>query len=243
MSTPMNESTADLYDVITTHLELLPALQRAETVYDRGTAQHSARVGKICALLGQVLGLSSADIGVLTWVGALHDVGKLAVTEAVLQKHSGSFTEAEWADLRRHSVVGEHLVMALHERLAPIAEAVRSHHERWDGTGYPDGLAGGAIPEWARIVAVADVYDLLTHQQPYRHSTLVHDAAVQSVVEGRGTKFEPRVVDAFVHLDQRGVLAPIAQSMQHRPQAVSALSAARREPVGTRRRRARLPLA
>ncbi|HTZ07631.1 MAG TPA: HD domain-containing phosphohydrolase [Acidimicrobiales bacterium] len=228
-----------MYDTIASHLELLPALQRAETVYDRGTAQHSARVGKISALVGEVLGLPSADLGVLTWVAVLHDVGKLTVSERILQKQRGRFSSDEWSELRRHTLAGEALVLALGPRLWPMAAAVRSHHERWDGSGYPDGLAGEHIPQLARIVAVADAYDLLTHEQPYRHQSLVHDAAVEVVASGAGTKFEPRVVEAFVRLDQRGLLAPITHEMQHRPQAVSALSAARRVSGTTRRRRSR----
>jgi len=228
-----------MYDTIATHLELLPALQRAETVYDRGTAQHSARVGKITALLGDVLGLSSADVGVLTWVAVLHDVGKLTVSESVLQKQ-GRFSPENWVELRRHTVAGEHLVLALGPRLSPMAAAVRSHHERWDGSGYPDGLAGEDIPFMARIVAVADAYDLLTHEQPYRKAVLAHDAAVEVVTRGQGTKFEPRVIEGFVRLDRRGLLEPISQEMRHRPQTVSALSVARRVGSGgTRRRRSR----
>jgi len=228
-----------MYDTIASHLELLPALQRAETVYDRGTAQHSARVGKISALVGEVLGLSSQELGVLTWVAVLHDVGKLTVPESVLHKQEGRFSADEWSQLRAHPAAGEALVLALGPKLWPMAAAVRSHHERWDGSGYPDGLAGESIPALARIVAVADAYDLLTHEQPYRHQTLVHHAAVEAVADGAGSRFEPRVIEAFVRLDQRGLLAPIAREMQHRPQAVSALSAAKRVGGSTRRRRTR----
>jgi len=232
-----------MYRTLATHLELLPALQRAETVYDRGTAQHSARVGKISALMGDVLGLTSADVGVLTWVGVLHDIGKLSVCEAVLHKQ-GHFSAEEWVELRRHAIAGEDLLLAFGPQFRPMADAVRSHHERWDGSGYPDGLSGENIPAFARIVAVADAYDLLTHEQPYRHETLAHDAAVELVTGGRGTKFEPQALDAFLHLDRRGVLASIAQTMQHRPQTIAALNAARH--VGGaqhRRRRRRTPAA
>ncbi|MGA2519631.1 MAG: HD domain-containing phosphohydrolase [Acidimicrobiales bacterium] len=239
----MSTTTPNLFDTLATHQELLPALQRAETVYDRGTAQHSARVGKICGLIGQVLGLSGPDIGALTWTAVLHDVGKLTVSEAVLHKHSGPFTDADWSELRQHAMAGESLVLALGPQMQPMASAVRSHHERWDGSGYPDGLRGEEIPLWSRIVAVADAYDLLAHEQPYRHEVFSHAAAVDLVLDGRGRRFDPEVVDAFVFLDHRGVLAPIAQSMQHRPQAVSAISAARRTPVGTRRRRTPRPVA
>ena len=222
-----------VYETIATHLELLPALQRAETVYDRNTAQHSARVAKIGALTGEVLGLSSADVGVLTWVGALHDIGKLTVSEGILQKQGGRLSESEWAEMRGHAVAGESLVMALGPRLEPMAEAVRSHHERWDGSGYPDGLCGDDIPLMARIVAVADAFDLLTHEQPWRHEAFDHASGVEMVTEGRGVKFDPRVVDAFVHLDRRGLLAPISASMQYRPQAPGA-SAAHLKPAGNR---------
>ncbi len=225
-----------MYRTIATHLELLPALQRAETVYDRSTAQHSARVGKMSGLVGQVLGLDSADLGVLTWVGVLHDIGKLSVSEPVLHKQ-GRFTADEWAELRHHTSAGRDLVLALGAELYPMAQAVGSHHERWDGSGYPDGLVGEDIPEFARIVAVADAYDLLTHEQPYRPQALSHEAAVEVVAQSRGTKFEPAVVDAFTHLDRRGMLASIEREMQHRPQTVAALRVARGVGTGTTRRR------
>ena len=229
-----------MYRIIATHLELLPALQRAETVYDRNTAQHSARVAKIGAMIGEQLGVDGPELGVLTWVGALHDVGKLTVAEDVLHKPGMPFTADEWAQLRLHTVAGEALVLAIGPQMGPMAAAVRSHHERWNGSGYPDGLTGEDIPPFARIVAVADAYDLLTHEQPYRKEALTHDAAVELVTRSRGTKFEPRVVDAFVHLDRRGVIATISRSMQHRPSTIAAVNAARRVSVsGARRRRPR----
>src|SRR5579863_1966479 len=134
-----------MHRTIATHLELLPALQRAETVYDRNTAQHSARVAKISAMLGEILGIEGADLGVLTWVGALHDVGKLTVAEDVLHKQGAPFTADEWVQLRHHAIAGEDIVLAFGPQMRPMAAAVRSHHERWDGSGYPDGLAGEAI--------------------------------------------------------------------------------------------------
>lgn len=226
-----------MHETIATHLELLPALQRAETVYDRSTAQHSARVGTMSALIGEVLGLDSAELGILTWVGVLHDIGKLTVSEEVLHKPGSPFTADEWEQLRHHAIAGEQLMLAFGSQLRPMAAVVRSHHERWDGSGYPDGLDGEDLPSFARIIGVADAYDLLTHAQPYRKDSLAHHAAIELVVHGRGTKFEPGVVDAFAHLDRRGVIATIARSMQHRPSTIAAVNAARRVGVGTTRHR------
>jgi len=216
-----------MYRTIATHLELLPALQRAESVYDRNTAQHSARVGKVAVLVGEVLGLSSSDLGALTWVAALHDLGKLAIPEEILRKEA-PLTAAERLQVHEHPATGGAMLGAIAAELAPMAAAVRAHHERWDGSGYPDGLAGEEIPEFARMVAIADVYDVLTHEQPSRAGVLVHDAAVE-MIEGSGaTKFDPRVLEAFSHLHRRGVLASATDGMQHRLTTLASLNASQR---------------
>ena len=229
-----------MYRTIATHLELLPALQRAESVYDRNTAQHSARVGKVAVLVGEILGLNSSDLGALTWVAALHDLGKLAIPEEILRKE-GSLTEDERLKVHRHPGTGGAMLGAIAPELAPMAAAVRAHHERWDGSGYPDGLAGQEIPEFARMVAIADVYDVLTHEQSNRRGVLAHGAAVELIEHSGTTKFDPRVLEAFLHLDRRGVLASATEGMHHRLATLASLNAAHRvsNTTSERRRRSR----
>jgi len=222
---------------IATHLELLPALQRAQSVYDRNTAQHSARVGIIATLVGEVLGLTSAELGELTWASALHDLGKLSISEEILRKQ-GQLTPAEWVQVRRHPVVGADILSAISPQLTPIAATIRAHHERWDGSGYPDELIAEQIPEFARVVAIADVFDVLTHPQPNRKGVLGHATAVEMIEHSSATKFDPRVIEAFVHLDHRGVLASSTEGMHHRLTTLASLSARTRisHTTSTRRR-------
>jgi len=124
----------------------------------------------------------------------LHDVGKLGVADAVLQK-PGPLTDEEWADMRRHPELGARILD--HANLRDISGWVLAHHERVDGGGYPHGLAGDAIPLEARILAVADAYEAMTADRPYR-TALGHDAAREELMAGAGTQFDPAVVDAFL---------------------------------------------
>lgn len=174
-------------------LGLANALE-AKDAYTRG---HSERVGAWGRALGEALGLATADAESIAQAGLLHDIGKIGVPEAVLTK-TGPLTEIEWRAMRRHPVVGAQIV-APFDFLAVGALIIRHHHERWDGSGYPDGLAGEAIPLGARIVAVADVYDALTSDRPYRPALPVSEARAR-LVAGAGITLDACVVAAFLHL-------------------------------------------
>ncbi len=165
-------------------------------VYHRGTAEHSQRVGAIARAIGVELKLSDAELEVVHWAGLLHDLGKLAVPEKILSKR-GRLTPEEWAEVHRHPAVGSDLLRTISPGLEPVAAAVRAHHERWDGRGYPDGLAGTRIPLAGRIVAVADVYDALTHPRAYRPDAYTPAAAIEHLTTGAGTHFDPDVGKAF----------------------------------------------
>jgi putative two-component system response regulator len=165
-------------------------------VYHRGTAEHSQRVGAIARAIGMELGLPDADLEVVHWAGLLHDLGKLAVPEQILSKR-GPLTPEEWAKVQRHPSVGSDLLRTISPGLDPVAAAVRAHHERWDGSGYPDGLAGTEIPLGGRIVAVADVYDALTHPRAYRPNAYTRAAAIEHLTTNAGRHFDPDVVEAF----------------------------------------------
>jgi putative nucleotidyltransferase with HDIG domain len=174
-------------------LGLANALE-AKDPYTRG---HSERVGAASRVLAQALGLSRTEVETASHAGLLHDIGKIGVPEAVLGK-PGGLTEDEWAVMRRHPVLGAQIV-APFEFLASAAPIIRHHHERADGSGYPDGLRGEAIPLGASIVAVADVYDALTSDRPYR-AALSPERARAFLNAGAGHTLDARVVATFLEL-------------------------------------------
>jgi HD-GYP domain-containing protein (c-di-GMP phosphodiesterase class II) len=141
------------------------------------------------------LGMCAEDIDDVVRAAELHDVGKLAVPREILDK-PGPLDNAEWAVMRRHTVIGERMLLAA-PALAAVAPLVRSSHERWDGGGYPDGLCGPAIPLGARIVAVCDAFDAMTTDRVYRRGMAPKDALTE-LRRCAGTQFDPAVVDAFV---------------------------------------------
>jgi diguanylate cyclase (GGDEF)-like protein len=176
------------------HLANLKALSSALNAKDPYTLGHAVRVAAYVALLGQELGWSADSIARAQEVVYLHDIGKLAVSDRVLLKPTG-LTRPEWGLMRRHSVFSAEIIHALFE--PRLVDGVRHHHERWDGSGYPDGLSGDVIPEMARALAVADAYDAMSSTRPYRGG-LSYEECVEELLRCRGTQFEPRMVDAFV---------------------------------------------
>ena len=143
----------------------------------------------------RVLELSDEECREVEQVALLHDVGKIAVPDSILGKRS-SLERHEWEVMRLHPVEGERIVASI-PTLARLAPAVRSEHESFDGTGYPDGLAGQEIPIASRIVLVCDAYDAMTSDRPYRRA-MSHDVAVEELLRGAGTQFDPAVVGAFL---------------------------------------------
>jgi len=170
---------------------------RALDLRDHETEGHGRRVAELALLLGRRLGLAGAELEALRHGALLHDVGKIGVQDAVLRR-SGPLDDENWAEMRLHPVQG-HTLLADVGRLRAAAAVVRSHHERWDGGGYPDGLAGGAIPRLARIFAVVDVYDALTSDRPYRRAWPESDVRAHLRREA-GHQFDPDVVAAFIAL-------------------------------------------
>ena len=155
---------------------------------------HLCQVGRLATAIGRRMGMSSEQLDELRRAAELHDIGKAAIPDAILNK-PGPLDEAEWTFMRRHTVVGER-ILALAPALAPVAALVRSSHERWDGRGYPDGLAGTAIPLGARIVFVCDAFDAMTSDRPYAPSRSA-DAALAELRRGAGAQFDPDVVRVF----------------------------------------------
>jgi HD-GYP domain-containing protein (c-di-GMP phosphodiesterase class II) len=174
-------------------LGLANALE-AKDPYTRG---HSERVGAWSRRLATACGLPAEEAETIGRAGLLHDIGKIGVPERVLGK-PGPLDPAEWEQMRRHPLVGAQIV-APFESFAAAALVIRHHHERWDGSGYPDGLVAGAIPRGARIVAVADVWDALTSARPYRPA-LSREAALAILMAEAGRTLEADTVATFVSL-------------------------------------------
>ena len=164
------------------------------------TSEHSRAVAAWCSRLGRRLGLDSAEVTFAARCGLLHDVGKVATPLEVLNAPR-ALDDREWRLIRAHAAAGEAIVRAVPE-LRPFAPAVRSHHERLDGHGYPDRLPASAIPLMARIVAVADSFNAMIGRRPYR-LPMPPIRALEELVRGRGTQFDPEVVEAMVDLVER----------------------------------------
>lgn len=172
----------------------LDALAAAIAAKDTETDEHLSRVGDLAVAVGRRLGLPEDRMEMLRWAGRLHDVGKIGAPNAILRK-PGRLTDAEFRVIQRHAVRGYRLT-SRSGVLAEIAPIVRAHHEKMDGTGYPDGLAGEQIPLGARIVAVSDIWDALTWDRPYRAGMTLEDAA-SIVRELSGRHLDPACVEAL----------------------------------------------
>jgi putative two-component system response regulator len=165
------------------------------------TYQHSQRVQHYAAALAWEARLSqNGRLDALEPAALLHDIGKLAIPDCLLSK-PGPLTRAEYAQVKQHAVIGADLLTGL-SLGGSLALIVRHHHEHWDGGGYPDGLRGEAIPVGARVLAIADAYDALTSDRPYRRA-LSHACAVGLIRDGLGTIFDPRLADVFVRIEAR----------------------------------------
>ena len=181
-------------DAYRSTVRLLERITEALGVEPHG---HAARVAALSANLARRLGWSATDSAMLQAAATLHDIGKLAVPPEVLQ-HPGPLDADGWASVRRHPGVGRQILDATDHPLVEMARAIAEyHHERWDGTGYPHGLRGVAIPEVARIVAVADVYDALMSKRVYKPAWSLQDT-LDAIRSDRGVAFDPRVVDVLM---------------------------------------------
>jgi putative two-component system response regulator len=189
---------------------VLFALARAVEARDRYTIYHAERVGRYAQEIGSLLGFDAEDGELLYQGGVLHDLGKIAIPDAILLK-PGKLTAEEFAVMQRHSAEGERICLSLRS-VAFYLPIIRHHHERIDGSGYPDHLRNGDIPTGARIVAAADAWDAMTSDRPYR-THLEPDAALAQLRAGAGSQWDPAVVGALLHLIESGVAARVSQSL------------------------------
>jgi putative two-component system response regulator len=183
-------------------LEVLQRLALAAEYRDDDTGEHTLRVARTSARLARVLGLPSKEVGEIALAAPLHDIGKMALRDSILLK-PGPLSPDQYEQMKSHVRVGAEILAGSSSSLLQTAEEIAStHHERWDGSGYLRGLRGEEIPLAGRIVAVADVFDALTHRRPYKDPWPL-DEAVAEVISCAGTHFDPVVVAAFATLDHR----------------------------------------
>lgn len=162
---------------------------------NRREEQHSRRVSQLCEKMGAAMGLREDEIKELRTVGLLHDIGKVAIEEGILNK-PGKLDEAEWQEIKKHPEIGYRILSTVNE-LSEMSEYVLAHHERWDGSGYPKGLAGEKIPLQSRLIAIADAYDAMRSERSYRKA-LSKEYAVSELKKGAGTQFCAFCVDIFI---------------------------------------------
>jgi putative two-component system response regulator len=208
---------------------LIDSLEEAETILfalaqaveqrDQCTGQHCQRLSSYSMTLGEAMGLSRAELRALFRGGYLHDIGKIAIPDAILYKR-GALTEQEWVVMRQHTLKGEEICRPM-KTLAPVLPIIRNHHEKWNGTGYPDGLMGEQTPLLARVLQVADIYDALTTARPYKVA-LTHEEAAEVMIQEvdrdwRDPELVPLFLDIVARMRVQNVAAftPVQASLEN----------------------------
>lgn len=185
--------------VLRARAEALECLARAGEYRDDVTGEHAQRVANISARIAGALGMSASAVDLIRTAAPLHDLGKIGVSDSVLLK-PGKLTPEEFDLMRKHVIVGGLIIGNVKSpALRKAREIAMHHHENWDGTGYPNGISRTKIPIAARIVAVADTYDALIHERPYKHAWPIHEA-IAEIQRQSGVRFDPAVVAAFLHI-------------------------------------------
>ncbi len=204
----VNERTADLRKALKVaaaarreaedaHLDTVERLAVAAEFKDQGTAAHIRRIASYCAMMADAMSLPEHEARVLPVASTMHDVGKIGIPDAILLK-PGKLDREEWEVMKEHTTIGARILSGSSSDVLRAGQVIAiSHHERWDGTGYPRGLKGEDIPLLGRICALADVFDALTSDRPYRES-LPPWEALDMMREGRGTHFDPGILDLFL---------------------------------------------
>lgn len=190
----VEERTAEIYD---TRLEIVHRLGIAAEYKDNETGQHIIRISKYCQLIGEEYGLTKEEQTLLLNTSPMHDIGKIGIPDKILLK-PGKLDPDEWEIMKTHTTIGGLIIGDHPSELMRVAKMIAlTHHERWDGAGYPNGLKREEIPIFGRIVAVADVFDALTSDRPYKKAWTI-DESVEEIKKGSGSHFDPEVVSAFV---------------------------------------------
>ncbi len=207
-------------ELVATRQQIIRRLGRAAEFKDSDTGNHIVRMSHIARLIGQQAGLGPEAVQLLFQTAPMHDIGMIGVPDAVLLK-PGPLTPSERKAVQQHPQIGADIIGRHDNELLATARTIAlTHHERWDGSGYPQGLKGGQIPLFGRIVAIADVFDALMRNRPWRDA-MGATQALAVMAEGRGTLFDPALLDAFMqqqfevmrlmtlYSDERGVVADL----------------------------------
>lgn len=190
-------------------LEVLERLAAAVEFRDDDTGNHTRRVAHVSALLAQAVGLDPTSVELIRRAAPLHDIGKVGIPDSILLK-AGPLTAEEFEMMKTHTVIGSRMLSKGRSELVRYSQRIaRSHHEWWDGSGYPDRVSGQSIPLEARIVAVADFLDALTHERPYRPARGI-DETLEEIKRRAGTHFDPIVAKALLAIDWRGAAVLVA---------------------------------
>ena len=180
-------------------LETVIRLSKAAEYKDEETGAHIRRISHYAAALARKIGLSEEMVEIILYAAPMHDIGKIGIPEKILLKQ-GSLDPDEWDIMKQHTTIGAQILHGSKADFIRFAEIIAfTHHEKWDGTGYPQGLKGTDIPLIGRIVAIVDVFDALTTKRPYRDALSVEDS-LNFIIERRGTHFDPNLVDAFLEI-------------------------------------------
>ena len=200
------ESLSRSRDLEAVRLDSLRRLAAAAEYRDDNTWEHTQRVAATAARLGRRLGMDEGTAEIVRMAAPLHDLGKIAIPDYILLKPE-RLTEEEFEVVKAHAPIGASILRGGDSELLRVAERIAAtHHERWDGTGYPDGLRGTDIPLVGRLVAVADTFDILVHDRPWKEEWAVEDAAAE-IRRSAGSHFDPGVVEAFDDLGATTLLA------------------------------------
>jgi HD-GYP domain-containing protein (c-di-GMP phosphodiesterase class II) len=184
-------------DILLAYDATIQGWSQALELRDQGTEGHAQRVTDLTLQLAQTIGIPNIELEHIRRGVLLHDIGKMGIPDSILLK-PGQLTEAEWQIMQRHPVYAYEMLSAI-SYLRPALDIPHFHHEKWDGSGYPDGLKGEQIPLFARLFAIVDVYDALTSDRPYRTAWTV-EKTMEYIQEQAGKHFDPRVVDTFMKM-------------------------------------------
>jgi hypothetical protein len=191
-----SQALSALRDTEAIRVDTLERLARAAEYRDDNSPEHTQRVASLAARMARQVGEDDRMVRLIRHAAPLHDLGKIAIPDSILLK-PGRLDPEEYEVVKTHAALGARVLADGGSEVFGVAEQIaRAHHERWDGEGYPDGLAGHRIPLVARLVGVADVFDVLVHERPYKEAWTVEDAA-REIRSGAGTQFDPEVVAAF----------------------------------------------
>lgn len=184
---------------------IISSLERTLWEKSHETEEHANRLKRMATKLGNTINLPESKLDELSLLSTLHDIGKIAIPENILIKKD-KLTEKEWKIIKRHPEIGFNIATSSFQ-IKHIAEAILSHHEYWDGSGYPQGLKGKDIPIISRILSIVDTYDVLTHTRPYRKDIYEEEAAIEEIKRCSGMQFDPELVDKFIKIVNDEILA------------------------------------